>query len=416
MLIFNNKKLLLPIIFCLLFFVYSGSAFAQEDINQKILNLREQIEELERKSEEYKGTIEETQKQAKTLQGQINILNNQIKRLQTNIIITDRQIDKTKLEIGGLSDNIFDTNERIITQQETMGEIISVINQRDSDNLLAIILKNNRFSDFFNQIRYTQNLQKQLTVTLVDLKNTKQNLQNKKDELGGKKQELEELNISNKNQKKSLDGSKYDKDTLLRKTQGKEVRFQELLNEVEQRKAEFFSELQRLESRAVETGAYILRVKSKIPPKQKVFGWPEDGFILTQGYGMTRFAKRGTYGGAPHNGIDMTSGFGTPIRAIGPGKILVSGTNNGWGNWASILHDNGLVSLYSHMNASIGLANNTPIKRGDIIGFEGATGNSTGSHLHLSLYYEFFTFINPRNNQVYFNYFDGTLNPLDYLE
>jgi len=413
---FNNKKLLLSIIFCLLFFVYSNIAFAQEDINQKILNLREQIEELERKAEEYKGTIEETQKQAKTLRGQINILNNQIKRLQTNIVITARQIDKTKLEIGDLNDGIFDTNEKIITQQETIGEIISVINQRDGDSLLAIILKNNRFSDFFSQIRYTQNIQKQLTITLVDLKNTKQNLQNKKDDLGGKKQELEELNISNKNQKKSLDGTKYDKDSLLRKTQGEEIRFQELLNEVEQRKAEFFSELQRLESQAVETGAYILRVKSKIPPKQKVFGWPENDFILTQGYGMTRFAKRGTYGGAPHNGIDMTSGFGTPIRAIGAGKILVSGTNNGWGNWTSILHDNGLVSLYSHMNAPVGLANNTPIKRSDIIGFEGATGNSTGSHLHLSLYYEFFTFINPRNNQVYFNYFDGTLNPLDYLE
>lgn len=68
------------------------------------------------------------------------------------------------------------------------------------------------------------------------------------------------------------------------------------------------------------------------------------------------------------------------------------------------------------MRSPSGLDNGTAVRKEDIIGFEGATGNSTGSHLHLSLYNEFFTFVNPRNGQLYFNYFDGTLNPLDYLD
>lgn len=411
-----KKTSILIILFSAFIFIFPNITFAEEDINQKILDLRDQIVELEKKAEEYKGTIESTQKQAKTLQSQISILNNQIKRLQTSIAITDRQIDKTKLEITDLNGNIFDTSEKITTKQKTIGSIISIINERDDDNLLAIILKNNNFSDFFNQIEYNQKLQKQLTITLVGLKNEKQDLQDQKNELDGKREDLEELNISSRNKKSSLDGTKYDKDSILKKTQGQERRFQELLNEVEIKKAAFFSELQQLESQAIKDGAYILRVSSKIPPKQRIFKWPETDFILTQGYGMTSFARRGAYGGAPHNGVDLTSGFGTPIKAIGAGKILVSGANNGWGNWAAILHENGLVSLYSHINAPIGLANSTPIEKGDIIGFEGATGNTTGAHLHLSLYYEFFTFINPRNSQIYFNYFDGTLNPLDYLE
>ena len=55
------------------------------------------------------------------------------------------------------------------------------------------------------------------------------------------------------------------------------------------------------------------------------------------------------------------------------------------------------------------------VDQNTVMGYEGATGFVTGSHLHLSLYHEFFTFIGPKTGQVYFNYFDGSLNPLDYI-
>ena len=139
------------------------------------------------------------------------------------------------------------------------------------------------------------------------------------------------------------------------------------------------------------------------------------GYNFTQGYGYTSYARRGAYGGAPHNGIDIVSGHGSAIKPIGEGTVLTGGYNNGFGNWIAIRHPNDMVSVYAHMAYKPNLTSGTAVDRNSVIGYEGSTGNSTGSHLHLSLYKDFFTYIRTSNGQLYFNYFEGTVNPLDYL-
>jgi murein DD-endopeptidase MepM/ murein hydrolase activator NlpD len=109
----------------------------------------------------------------------------------------------------------------------------------------------------------------------------------------------------------------------------------------------------------------------------------------------------------------MSAGYGTPIKAIGDGKIVANGTNSGWGNWVAIQHTNNMVSVYGHMSSLSFLKVGTQVTTGTVIGYEGNTGNATGSHLHLSLYREFFTYL--KGNDLYFNYFEGSLNPADYL-
>ncbi|HYU65082.1 MAG TPA: M23 family metallopeptidase, partial [Candidatus Paceibacterota bacterium] len=162
---------------------------------------------------------------------------------------------------------------------------------------------------------------------------------------------------------------------------------------------------------------FIIHVTAdSVPPAgTKLFQWPESNYRVTQGYGMTKYARRGAYGGAPHNGLDIVGGFGSEIRSIGDGEIVSNGQNDGWGNWVAVKHPNNMVSVYAHMSAFALLKVGTPVTMGQVIGYEGSTGNSSGSHLHLSLYSNFFTYIKDKNGQLYFNYFEGSLNPLDYL-
>ncbi|MBI2063590.1 MAG: peptidoglycan DD-metalloendopeptidase family protein [Candidatus Yanofskybacteria bacterium] len=405
------------VLFSIFYFLFSGGAYALDDTSQQILDLRKQIEELTKQAEQYKGTIAEKQKQANTLKRQIDILNNQILQLQTKINITDRQITSTNYEINDLHGQIFDATEKIDKQKQAIGELLAILYEQDKLSLLAVLLKSSRLSDFANQAQQVESLNNKLTGLLTQLKTEKEVLEQNKQDLELKKSELETLNDKQIIQKSSLSGTKNNKNTLLTQTKGQEAKYQQLLSETEKKKAQFFAELQELEDQALKTGAFIVRVTAdSVPPRgSKIFQWPYDDYYITQGYGMTAYARRGAYGGAPHNGIDIASGYGTPIRPTASGAILSSGFNNGFGNWVAVRHDGNLVTVYAHMRSPSGLANGTPVTASSIIGYEGSTGNSTGSHLHLSLYRDFFTYINDKNGQLYFNYFDGSLNPFDYL-
>ena len=423
MLLHLNKKfnlgqaILFPLVLIFCFSFFLNNAFALDGTSQKILDLRKQIEELTKQAEQYKGTIAQKQKQADTLKKQIDILNGQIIQLQLRINITDRQVDTTKLEINSLEGEIFDTSEKISEQKRAIGELISLAYERDKLSLLAVLLKSQRLSDFTDQAHQAESLNNKLTSLLGELKTQKESLEGDRQSLDAKRVELETLNQKQINQKSVLSGSKTSKDNLLIQTKGQEAKYQQLLSEVEKKKAQFFNELQQFEAEALKSGAFIVHVKAdSIPPKgTKIFQWPYDDYYLTQSYGMTSYARRGAYGGAPHNGVDIAAGAGSAIGPIGGGAILASGFNVGFGNWVAVRHDRNLVSVYAHMRSPSGLANGTPVKANSIIGHEGSTGNSTGSHLHLSLYRDFFTYINEKNGQLYFNYFDGSLNPIDYL-
>src|SRR5471032_285900 len=87
-----------------------------------------------------------------------------------------------------------------------------------------------------------------------------------------------------------------------------------------------------------------------------------------------------------HNGIDFPAPTGTPIRASGDGVIDFAGTQNGYGNFVMIKHWANYTTAYAHMSRfAPGIKKGSKVSQGDVIGYVGTTGWSTGAHLH----YEF---------------------------
>ena len=87
-----------------------------------------------------------------------------------------------------------------------------------------------------------------------------------------------------------------------------------------------------------------------------------------------------------HKGVDYAAPHGTPIKSAGDGKVLLAGRKGGYGNTVVIQHGNRYRTLYAHMQGfAKGVRNGSNVKQGQIIGYIGTTGLSTGPHLH----YEF---------------------------
>ena len=104
---------------------------------------------------------------------------------------------------------------------------------------------------------------------------------------------------------------------------------------------------------------------------------------MSSRYGMRRHPILGYR--RMHSGVDYRGGYGTPIAAVSDGVVTMAGRNGGYGKFVRLQHANGLGSGYAHMSR-IAVSNGTRVRAGQVIGYIGSTGLSTGPHLHFEVY------------------------------
>jgi murein DD-endopeptidase MepM/ murein hydrolase activator NlpD len=110
--------------------------------------------------------------------------------------------------------------------------------------------------------------------------------------------------------------------------------------------------------------------------------WPVAGW-LTSTYGNRKDPF--THAGDFHPGLDISADYGQPVLATGDAEVAAAGPNGAYGNMVTLDHDFGIVTKYGHLSR-IGVISGQRVKRGDVIGYVGSTGRSTGSHLHYEIW------------------------------
>ena len=120
-----------------------------------------------------------------------------------------------------------------------------------------------------------------------------------------------------------------------------------------------------------------------------IFAWPmQPGYRISSQYG---YRDNPTNPGETkfHNGIDLAAGEGTPILAAADGFVTVANATDtwgmGWGLYVKIEHDGGYETMYAHCS-KIAVRGDEEVDQGQVIGYVGSTGNSTGNHLHFTVY------------------------------
>ncbi len=128
--------------------------------------------------------------------------------------------------------------------------------------------------------------------------------------------------------------------------------------------------------------------------------WPMPG-VVTQLFGCTGFEWEPPYGDCAHfhNGIDLVADYGTPVHASGAGRVVYIGWNYADGADPAFIvvvaHSQGLSTWYAHLQARYPVRAGQTVKKGQVIGWEGNTGHSTGAHLHWMVEFNG-EFVNPK--------------------
>jgi len=130
--------------------------------------------------------------------------------------------------------------------------------------------------------------------------------------------------------------------------------------------------------------------------KRTLMKTPIDGARMSSGYGLRRHPVLGY--NKMHRGIDFAAPTGTPIYAAGDGKVEKAGWFSSFGKYVRIRHNASLKTAYAHMS-KIKVSEGQRVKQGDVIGYVGTTGRSTGAHLHYEVILDGQQ-VNPRSVKV----------------
>ncbi len=197
----------------------------------------------------------------------------------------------------------------------------------------------------------------------------------------------EEIRVSRDQQAAERDRLQGLKDQALANraaAKSEEDRQQELLKQVQEKKADFQSELNALQVESGAVGEFLRQVQAgqKLAPRKKRTFRAPVGAPVSSGFGTRVHPILGEV--RMHTGLDYAAGTGVPIKAAGSGIVVWAGPRGGYGNAVIIDHRNGLATLYAHqsrVSATVG----QKVSAGQVVGFVGQTGMSTGPHLHFEV-------------------------------
>lgn len=380
-----KKQFNVFIVFLLLiipaFFIYAQTA---EELNQKINSRNTDIQNLEKEISAYQQQLDSLGKQASSLSVLLKQLDLTKKKLTADIAVTQNKISNKNSEIQKLSGKIDDTKDVIKNNTDAIILSIKQINEFEIDSMVEKLLSKDDISTIWNDIDNLISLQKTVKDKIIEVKDEKKSLEKSKNTTEKARNELVSLKIELADQKKIIDQNAKEKNKLLKETKNNETNYQKLLKANLAKKEAFENEVRNFESQL----KFILDA-SKLPNKG-VLSWPLDNVYITQFFGKTEAGKR-LYVNGTHNGIDFRASVGTPVKAMANGIVLGTGDTDitcpgaSFGKFVFIKYDNGLSSTYGHFSL-IKVKEGQNVSRGEIVGYSGNTGYSTGPHLHVSLY------------------------------
>ena len=359
-------------------------------LQQQIDDRNSRLGEIEQEIAEYEAALQEVGSERQSLEQAIRQLELERGRVEADIRRTQNQIDTADLTIDKLTREIRETEESISHLHNGLSENIRAAHQSTDDSFVIILLRNDSLSEFWNELESKQAIRNTMTGRLEELQQLRTELNESQEMTESQREQLVSLRNRYDNQTTLLANNRAEQAELLQATQNEEASYQQLLEERRRAREQIVQEMRDFESEL----QFILDPTTIPSPGTRVFDWPLDNIRITQLFGGSEFASRNpsVYGGrAYHPGVDFGAPRGTPIYAPLAGVVRAVGNTDlvpgcySWGKWTLLEHANGLSTLYAHQDV-ISVSQGQRVSTGEVIGYTGNTGFSTGPHLHFTVY------------------------------
>ena len=369
----------------------ASSAEIQKQIDAlkgKNAEIQKQINAIQRQYDANFSDMEAMVAQKETIDQEITLLN-------TKIETTNEQIAAYSQLIADTQDELHAAEEELLDLSRKHRERVRAMEEEGSITYWQVIFQANSFTDLLDRINMVEEINaadrrriEQMRIAADIVTATRINLEQEKGELENTREQLaaDELVLEEK---------RGESDELLYELEKKAEEFQVLLDESELLQEELMQEIAQKEVELEEAkyDEYLAQqaLKGENPPSDASWLMPTSG-KLTSPFGMRVHPVLGYE--RMHNGIDLAAAQGTPIYATRAGKVTTcSYQAGGAGNYVSINHLDGFASIYMHMTHYV-VSPGQSVSQGQLIGYVGNTGLSTGPHLHFGISYAG-TYVNP---------------------
>ncbi len=370
--------------------VVSAQSGEVDKLKQEINDRSKRLLEIEQEIKQFESDLKKVGAEKNTLQKAINQLELERKKVQADIRYTEQKIDATDLELSKLILEIEATESDIDAQKAAIAEIIRRSYKTENDTIIEVMLRHNHLSEFWSSLDTLLQVQRSMASKVEELDSLKRVLDEKRGETEDRRGALVDLKDQYSDQSSVLANNRAERGQLLAATQNKESEYQKLIKAKQSAREQILKEMRDYEAKL----QFILDPTTIPTAGTAVFQWPLKNVIITQYFGGTEFARRnaGVYGGRPyHPGVDFGAPRGTAIYAPLAGTVRATGNTDAvpgcysWGKWTLIDHANGLSTLYAHQDV-ISVTPGQRVATGEVIGYVGNTGLSTGPHLHFTVY------------------------------
>ncbi len=316
------------------------------------------------------------------LHDQILNINEQLRIYSQMIADTQERLDEANLKLEWLNRQY---KERIRAMEEN-GEI----------TYWQVIFQSSSFTDMLDRMNMVDEIAAADTQRLADLQVASANVAENQRILSEEMLDLQDTREQLESSEEMLKVKRTESDDILRELISQQSEFQALLDESEALQSELMTEIaekqRELQAAQYKEELVKMALKGENPPSNATWIEPVSGYTISSPFGYRKSPTAGA--STNHKGVDMACPSGTPIYATRAGTVTVASYQaGGAGYYVSINHGDGFASIYMHMTRYV-VSKGQSVTQGQLIGYVGSTGISTGPHLHFGVSYGG-TYVNP---------------------